>query len=97
MLQAVQTEYELDIGAAVKDLFNKDDFVASNRLMRRRSPEEIALIQQQQAQVAQQQAQQAQDEQAVENNEPLTPQELNNTLKQMEKKAPNGAAQQVRV
>ena len=95
LLPLLGDEYEINFGAAFKDMMDKDDKVASNTIIRRRSPEEIAQIQQQKAQQAAAQQQQAAQEQAVNDNAPVPLNELQATLKQMEKKAPNGGAQQV--
>lgn len=96
-LGAISQEYDVDIGAAFKDMFDKDDFMASNKIVRRRSEEEIAQIQQQQQEAAQAQAEQARQDQAVKDNQEVSPAELQGTLKRMESQSPNGGDQKVAV
>ena len=97
LMPVIQEEYDLDVGLAVKDIMDKDDFVASNRIMRKRTPEEIQQIQAQRQAQEQQQGAQQQQQQAVEDNQPLPLGELQASLKQMENQAPNGGAQQVAI
>lgn len=92
-LQLLGDQYELDMAAAFKDMMDKDDFIASSRILRRRTPEEIARIQQQKAL----QAQQQQAMQAAQSNVPMNVRDLQATLKQMKSEAPNGGAQQVEI
>lgn len=93
--QILGDEFELDIGTAFKDMMNKDDFVASNRIVRRRSKDEIKQIQDQR--IAKQQAQDKQqaEQQAIDANAPVSISALQANLKNLEKGAPNGAAQRV--
>jgi hypothetical protein len=97
MLGLLGDKYELDIGAAFKDLMNKDDFVASNRILRTRTEEEVQQIQQQRAAEQAQAQQQAQVEGAIEANRPVPMSELQQGLKNMEKQSPNGGAQRIQL
>lgn len=82
--------FEVDVGAAMQDWLEKTDSRLARRVLRERSEEEIKQIQQQR-----QQRQQLVE--AAEANLPLDPQELGIALAEMQKKAPRGKAQQVRV
>ena len=93
--QVLGVEYELDIATALKDMFNKDDFVASNRILRRRSDDEIKQIQEQQAQAQAQAQQQQQEQQALDQNQPQSIGTIQNTLKGIERDSPNGGNQRI--
>jgi len=95
LLQAANEQYNIDIGVAIKDVMNKTDFISSQRIMAKKSQEQLqAEAQQAQAQAqAEQQAQQRQA--AVDENRPMPIGELQNQLKQMEKQSPNGGSQRV--
>jgi len=95
ILPLIQTQYDVDIGAAVKDLFDKDDYAASGRIMRKRSDEEIAQIQQQQQEQAQQQAAQEQNAAEVEANQPKSIADIQAGLSQLQSQSPNKGAQQI--
>jgi len=95
LVPLINAQYEVDLGAAFKDMLDKDDYVASQRVLRRRSPEETQQIQQQQQQAQQQADAQAQNQAAVENNEELPLSQLQESLSLMSKQAPAGDAQRV--
>jgi len=95
VLPLLGNKYEVDIGAAVKDLFDKDDFAASSRIMRTRSDEEVAQIQQQQQEQAQQQAAQEQNAAEVEANQPKSIPDIQAGLSQLQSQSPNKGAQQI--
>jgi hypothetical protein len=91
VVEQLEREFEINIGAAFMDMMNSDDFLRGSKILRRRSEEEIAQIDEQLAQQQQAQAQQQQ----IENNQPVPITDLQATLKQIKKDSPNGGAQQV--
>ncbi len=91
ILPLIQDKYEVDIGAAVKDMFDKDDFAASSKIVRKRSDQEIAQIQQQQ----QQQADQEQNAAQAQDNQPKSVPDLQAANAQLIRESPNGSNQQI--
>jgi hypothetical protein len=86
-------ETVVDFAAAFKDMMNKDDFMAANRIIRKRTPEEM-----QQLQAQQQQAEaQAQQQAAIEANQPVNLQDMIADVKQAKKNAPNGGSQRIQL
>jgi hypothetical protein len=84
-----EPQYELNLGEAVADYLEKDDIRLSKRIMRRRSPQEVQAIVQEQQRKAQ----------AAENtliNEPQSLEELETGVKELQKQAPNKGAQRIR-
>ena len=56
-LPGLNERYEIDLGEALQDWMEKDDVIAARRILRKRSPEEVDQMRQQQA--AMQQAEMA--------------------------------------
>lgn len=80
---------EINYGQALLDYLMKGDRVSSKRVIRRRSPEEIAQIE------AQQKQQAATEEAIASNSEPVRLSVLKQTLDQTARKAPAGDKQKV--
>lgn len=82
-------EYKpINFGYLIEDWLSRGDRMVARRIIEKRSPQEIAAIQQQMAQ--QQQAQQA-----IANNQPIPLSQFQRQLQQAEREAPHGANQQI--
>jgi len=91
LLEVAAQKFNIDIGAAVKDVLDKTDFVTSQRIMQDKPPEQL----QAEAQAAQQQQAQQQQQAAIEANQPVPIADLQAQIKQMAKDSPNGGAQRI--
>jgi len=83
-------QIEINLGEALVSALKKANFVEASRVIRERSPEEVK-------QIMQAQAQRAQLAQAVEDNIPTSPREMKAGIEELQKRAPNGKSQRVRL
>lgn len=85
---AMGDEFELDLPTAILDWLESEDLRAARKIVRRRDPDEIQAIRAQRAEIQRRR-------EMLEANAPQTPEELEETLKFIEKESPNEGRQRI--